>query len=158
MTAPIASVLDVPHGRDKTALLQSRALEGALDDRIRNLAVQLITGLRSDEHRERLARIHRFVSLLPYYREPIETFHDVWQTAEIGGDCDDRAALTAALAWALRYPFHLMLAGDPNEPDHYYAILGEPHADHPTGDENTIWHTSETSIPAPLGMHWSRAR
>jgi hypothetical protein len=155
LTHPIAGWLDVPHGRDKTELLRRIAIDGALNDGVRDLAIGLVRNLRSDDHLERLARIHRFVSSLPYYREPVETFHDVWQTAQVGGDCDDRAALTGALAWALRYPFHIVSEGDPNEPTHYYAIVGYPHADMPEGDGTTRWVASETSVPAPLGAHWS---
>ena len=158
MTHPLSGTVDVPHGRDKGRILESIALTGALDDGIRELAVRLIVGLRSDEHLERLARLHRFVSSLPYYREPIETFQDPMQTAHAGGDCDDRAALTASLAWALRYPFRIVSTGDPNEPDHYYAIVGWPHADDPAGDAGTTWVTSETSVPAPFGAHWSALR
>jgi len=153
---PESAWTTVQGGRQKTQLLHNLVLQNSLDDLARSTAQELIRNLRSDQHRERLERIHRFVSLLPYYREAVETFQPVAITLHRGGDCDDKVLTAAALAWSLRYPFWIESVGDPNEPNHYALWLGYPHADEPWGTADTVWMPSETTEPTVLGTHWSQ--
>lgn len=145
----------VRDGRDKTALLHQLAIAGAEEDLVRATAVALMRGTRSDDHRERLERLHRFTFALPYHRESVESFQQPTQTLQEGGDCDDHVLTRCALAWSLRYPFYCEPAGDELDPFHYTSRLGYPPADEPWGTAETVWLSSESILPgAQLGEHF----
>lgn len=142
-------LVDALDGRGKTALLATRVVEGALDPVVRELAIRLVQGERDDERR--LERLWRFVSRIPYFREPIEIFAPARSTLYQGGDCDDHTIALCALAWSLRYPWAVEPHGDPSNPIHYSARLGWPAATEPHGDTSTRWIACETTIPTVWG-------
>ena len=84
-------------------------------------------------------------------------FHPATQVLLEGGDCDDKVILLCALAWSLRYPFHVEAIGDPDAPSHYTCAIGAPPCDDPEGDERTVWHWYETIIDALPGEHTEQA-
>jgi hypothetical protein len=141
-------------GPEKTQFLRSLVYSGALEQLVRQTAVDLVRTAPRDDHWERLARLHRFVrDAVPYHREPVETFQAATVTLEQGGDCDDHALLLCSLAWALRYPFIIDPIGDPEDPVHYTCQIGQPPDDHPTGGLTTRWASYETTIDALPGEH-----
>lgn len=151
MSAPDATVVSVPHGRDKTLLLRWRAIEGALEPMVRQVAAGLVASAPRFDHLERLRRLHRFAQSVPYCREPIETFQSPTLTLAQGGDCDCHVILLGALAWALRYPFAVDPIGDPMDPAHYSIWLGSPPAEDPDGGPETAWYQAESTVPAAFG-------
>jgi hypothetical protein len=145
-------------GPQKTEYLVSLVYEGALEPLVRRVAVDLCTGLHRDAHLERLERLHRFVrDSVPYHREPVEMFHTATQVLLEGGDCDDKVILLCAMAWSLRYPFHVEPYGDPEAPSHYTCAIGTPPCDEPTGDASTVWRWYETTVDALPGEHTDEA-
>ena len=157
-TLPVGHAwFEVQDGQDKTALLRTLVLWGATDDLIRSSAIELIQNTRTDDHLGRLGRLHRFMSSVLYFREPVEMFQPPSYTIQKGGDCDDHVLTHAALAWSLRYPFAIEPAGDTKGPYHYTLRVGYPPHDEPEGDENTTWIAVETTIPAEFGEHYSAA-
>jgi hypothetical protein len=141
-------------GPEKTSMLDVYILEGAVHPLVRRVAVDLVRSAPRDDHRERLARLHRFVQWsIPYHRETIEMFHPAGQVLLEGGDCDDHVILLCSLAWALRYPWSVEPIGHPDGPAHYTCRLGYPPADEPHGDGGTRWASYETTIDARPGEH-----
>ena len=152
MTAPAHRWLAIHDGRQKTELVRERILEGALHPNVRDVAVRLTHMVDRNDHRERIARLHRFVrDAVSYQREPVEQLQHAAWTLHWGGDCDCLAILLGALAWSLRYPFFVQDHGDPSDPEHYSVWLGWPAADAPHGDRSTQWIHAEVSAAAALG-------
>lgn len=145
--------------QEKTDLLNSRAVHGALHPRVRAVAVRLVLGVPENGHVERLQRLHRFVRSHTYVREAVERFQVPWFTLMTGaGDCDDLAALLGALAWSVKYPFRVIPQG--SGPAHYSCMLGYPEASHPHGmGSQSRWLAAETTpvgdgyTKLPLGAH-----
>lgn len=158
MPSPGHTWVTVPDGRYKTALLHELAIAGANEDLVRSTAIELMRGLRFEEHVRRLERIDRFVRAIPYFNESVEMFQPPTYTLTVGGDCDDHVLTKCALAWSLRYPFVATPAGDIREPFHYSCKLGYPPADHPWGEASTTWIDSESTIAGGwFGEHWRAA-
>lgn len=152
MRAPAHQWLTVPDGRAKTELLRERIFEGALDPTVRDIAVRLVQSVDRNDHRERLARLHRHVrDNLSYQREPVEQFQSASWTLEHGGDCDCLTIALGALAWSLRYPVQVQPHGPPDDPEHYSLWLGMPAGDSPDGDASTEWIHAEASAAAAFG-------
>lgn len=140
----------VRDGFQKTDLLTARALEGALDPHVREVAVRLVRNVAASNHVEKLGRLHRFARSHSYVREPIERFAAPRDTMRTGaGDCDDLVILLGALAWSLKYPFRVVPQHDPANPGHYTAMVGWPEASAPHGDADTRqWLAAEST---PIG-------
>lgn len=144
--------LRVRDGVEKTRLLETRIMEGAVEPLVRSVAVELVRTLPRNDHIGRLERLHRFVrNAVDYHRESVEQFQRPSITLEQGGDCDDLSALLGALAWSLRYPWALEPVGDPMDPEHYSLLLGWPASNEPHGDAGTHWVNTETSLAAMFG-------
>jgi hypothetical protein len=144
--------IEVPDGEAKTAKLHERIFEGAVHPTVRDIAVRLIAGTDRNDHRERIARLHRFVrDVVDYHREPVEMFQHASWTLRWGGDCDCLVILLASLAWSLRYPWIVEVHGGRDDPLHYSLTLGWPPSDSPTGDRETQWVHAEVSAAAVLG-------
>lgn len=151
---PSRYVVFTMSGQEKTAFLNALVLSGALEPMVRQTAVDLVRSAPRDDHWERLRRLHAFVrDVVPYHREPIETFQGPTMTLTQGGDCDDHALLLCSLAWALRYPFIVEEIGEPDDPVHYTCRLGAPPDDSPTGGPSTRWASYETTVDAVPGEH-----
>jgi len=151
----------VRDGAEKTDLLRQKILEGALHPAVREIAVMLVQMVDRGDHRERVARLHRFVrDAVDYHMESIEIFQHPSYTLQHGGDCDDLTLLLGSLAWSLRYPWDVQPHGDPLDPRHYSIFLGWPPAELPTGDERTTWIHAEASAAAAFGesSHSAAAR
>jgi len=146
-------------GPQKTAFLREWAIAHSTDPLVRQTAVLLVNRAGRDDHLERLRRLHAFVrDSVPYHRESVEMFQHPSLTLRQGGDCDDHAALLFALAWSLRYPFHLQAIGHPEGPAHYTGFLGWPPGESPYGDAGTRWLPAETTIDALFGEGLRRAQ
>ncbi len=142
----------VRDGLEKTEVLRQRILEGALHPAVRDTAVRLTQMVSRNNHRETVARLHRFVrDAVRYHQEPVEQFQHAAWTLEHGGDCDCLTILLGSLAWSLRYPWIEQPHGDPKDPEHYSIWLGYPPADTPGGDRRTTWIHAEPSAAAALG-------
>lgn len=152
MNAPAHRWLAIHDGRQKTELVRERILEGALHPNVRDVAVRLTHMVDRNDHRERIARLHRFVrDAVSYHREPVEQLQHADWTLHWGGDCDCLSILLGALGWSLRYPFAIQDHGDPADPEHYSLWLGWPSSDTPDGDSRTKWTHAEVSAAAALG-------
>lgn len=158
-TSRDAELVWVRDGIEKTQLAYELVYRSAIDPAVRMVAVALVKTAPRDDHRERLARLHRFVrDSVDYHREAIETFQPPAVTLEEGGDCDDHVILLGALAWSIRYPFILEPVGPLEDPDHYTIRLGYPPSDSPHGDKHTIWLQCETTIDALFGESLGAAK
>lgn len=142
----------VSGGVEKTRLLETRVLEGALDPAVREIAVRLVHAWPRNAHAARLECLHRFVrDVVDYHREPIETFQAAGVTLQQGGDCDCLVILLCSLAWSLGYPWVADPKGPADDPDHYSCLLGYPPTDAPHGEQWTHWVQCETSCAAKFG-------
>lgn len=136
----------VPEMRDLVELLVERADEDAGDPDVRDLALRLRAAAMHDP--PVIARmIHGWVqAAVRYVPETRETFARARYTAHMGaGDCDDHAALVAALARAAGLRVAIVAMPSDVEPRHVVAQLD-------AGD-GAGWQWAETTIAAAFGEH-----
>jgi len=152
MPAPRHTWMTVSDGRDKTQQIYQRIFEGSLDPEIRDIAVRLTQMVDRNDHRERIARLHRYVrDSVSFHREPVEQLQAAAWTLHHGGDCDCLTILLGALAWSLRYPYRVVPHGDKRDPEHYSLSIGWPASNDCGGDSHTHWLHAEVSAAALLG-------
>lgn len=124
-----SSVLEtIPDGtaglRVKLARLRDLVDVARADPTFRDLALRVVGDVREKDTRGELAAVSRFVRRLRYTRDPygVELFHDPRLLAAAlagvdggetipAGDCDDAAALGAALVESLGYPSRFVVGG-----------------------------------------------
>lgn len=113
---------------------------------IRNLALQLTTGLPQKDHRGEIERVHAFVrDSIRYVRDVagVETLQTPLKTLELrAGDCDDKSTLIATLLASIGYPTRFVAVGfAPGRFSHVFAEVRR----------GTAWIALETTEYWPVG-------
>lgn len=128
------------------------------DQRIRQLALQLVADCAPKDRMCEIAKIHAFVrDRIRYVRDTygVETVHEPVATLEIGqGDCDDKALLAATLLASIGYPTQFIAVGfKPGTLSHVYTAAWYQARGFPGA-----WIPLETTEPVKVGWHVPNAR
>ena len=150
MQAPLSSLMTIPPGREGTKatlnLMRQLIRQGKKSSAIRQLAVELTSGLPQKDWLSEVTAVHKFVrDNIRYVKDirGVETIHTVERIlSNAAGDCDDKTILAASLLESLGHPTRIVAIGfKQNSFSHVYpeTLIGNK------------WITLETTEPVALG-------
>jgi transglutaminase-like putative cysteine protease len=148
--APPSTLMSIPPGKEGTKytlnLMRQLVRQGKKSSAVRQLAVELTSGLKQKDWLGEVSAVHRFVrDSIRYVRDihGVETLHTVERIlSNAAGDCDDKSVLVASLLESLGHPTRFLAIGfKPGSYSHVYpeTLIGNK------------WVTVETTEPVELG-------
>lgn len=147
---PPTSLMALPPGKDGTKytlhLMRQLVRQGKKSPAVRQLAIELTSGLRQKDFLAEIQAVHRFVrDRIRYVKDihGVETLHTVERIlTNAAGDCDDKSILVASLLEALGHHTRFVAIGF--KPEVYSHVYPETWI-------GGKWLTVETTEPVELG-------